>query len=103
MVWGDYIVQKSKSLKTNINVKIDQDLVDATQSVLDELGLDQTTAIVMFYKRIVAEGGIPFDIKLTERQKAINKLQEAIKDIPVTELTDRKELQAWLDDEPDDN
>lgn len=89
--------------KSNINVKIDQNLVDATQSVLDELGLDQTTAIVMFYKKIVAEGGIPFDIKLTDRQIAINKLQETIKDIPVTELTNKEELKSWLDDESEDN
>ncbi len=42
--------------KKRVQVKIDKDLADDTEAVLSELGLNPTTAINMFYKRIVANG-----------------------------------------------
>ncbi|EKQ22454.1 major facilitator superfamily (MFS) benzoate transporter [Lacticaseibacillus paracasei] len=47
--------------KKRVQVKIDKDLADDTEAVLSELGLNPTTAINMFYKRIVANGALPFN------------------------------------------
>ncbi|MCT0164923.1 type II toxin-antitoxin system RelB/DinJ family antitoxin, partial [Lactobacillus helveticus] len=44
--------------------RIDKDLADDTEAVLSELGLNPTTAINMFYKRIVANGALPFNASL---------------------------------------
>ena len=97
-----YNMQMKDSSKKKINVNIDRNLADETQAILDELGLNQTTAIVMFYKKIVANGGIPFEIKLNERQRAINELQKTSKKLPIEDLTDEKKLKEWLNDESQD-
>ncbi len=42
--------------KKRVQVQIDKELADNTEAVLSQLGLNPTTAINMFYKRIVANG-----------------------------------------------
>jgi DNA-damage-inducible protein J len=46
--------------KSNINVKIDTAVKDAATMLLDRMGIDQTTAIDMFYRQIIAERRLPF-------------------------------------------
>lgn len=75
--------------KKRVQVKIDKDLADNTEAVLNELGLNPTTAINMFYKRIVAEA-------------ANLGLLKATKETPVTELKDAKEVADWLNDPDED-
>ena len=46
--------------KSNINVKIDTAVKEAATTLLDRMGIDQTTAIDMFYRQIIAERRLPF-------------------------------------------
>ena len=46
--------------KSNINVKIDTAVKEAATMLLDRMGIDQTTAIDMFYRQIIAERRLPF-------------------------------------------
>ena len=46
--------------KSNVNVKIDADVKELATQLLDRMGLDQTTAIDMFYRQIIAERRLPF-------------------------------------------
>ncbi|MCL2185786.1 MAG: type II toxin-antitoxin system RelB/DinJ family antitoxin [Treponema sp.] len=46
--------------KANVNVKIDRDVKELAIKLLDRMGLDQTTAIEMFYRQIIAERRLPF-------------------------------------------
>ena len=46
--------------KANVNVKIDSDIKELATSLLGRMGLDQTTAIDMFYRQIIAEHRLPF-------------------------------------------
>ncbi|TLQ28169.1 type II toxin-antitoxin system RelB/DinJ family antitoxin [Lactobacillus delbrueckii] len=55
--------------KKRIQVQVDKSLADEGDAVLNELGLTPTTAITMFYKRLVSEGGLPFATHLTEYEK----------------------------------
>ncbi|WP_436696808.1 type II toxin-antitoxin system RelB/DinJ family antitoxin, partial [Lactiplantibacillus plantarum] len=50
--------------KKRVQVQIDKELADNTEAVLSQLGLNPTTAINMFYKRIVANGALPFNVSL---------------------------------------
>ncbi|MCG0724625.1 DNA-damage-inducible protein [Lactiplantibacillus plantarum] len=59
--------------KKRVQVKIDKDLADDTEAVLSELGLNPTTAINMFYKRIVANGALPF-ISISLQKFVIKKI-----------------------------
>ncbi|KRL05230.1 MULTISPECIES: type II toxin-antitoxin system RelB/DinJ family antitoxin [Liquorilactobacillus] len=88
--------------KKRVQVQIDKDLANKTEAVLSELGLNQTTAINMFYKRIVADGALPFKLALSEVEKANLGFLKATKDIPVTEFKDTKEIADWLNDPKQD-
>lgn len=48
--------------KTRLNVNLDVDLKNATAETLQELGLDFTTAINIYFKQIVIKRKIPFEI-----------------------------------------
>lgn len=88
--------------KKKIQLNIDKKLADETQLILENLGLNQTVAITAFYKRIVAEGGIPFDLKLTTDQQARLGLRRTLEKLPVQDLTSQDKLKAWTEDESKD-
>jgi DNA-damage-inducible protein J len=46
--------------KANVNIKIDADVKELATALLGKMGLDQTTAIDMFYRQIIAERRLPF-------------------------------------------
>lgn len=81
-----------------VQVKIDKNLVDDVETILSELGLNQTTAINMLYKRIVANGALPFDVSLSETEKANLRFLQATEDTPVITFKDAKEVADWLND-----
>ena len=88
--------------KKRVQVQIDKDLADDTEAILSELGLNPTTAINMFYKRIVAEAALPFKPALSEAERANLRLLKATEGTPVTEFKDAKEVTDWLNDPDED-
>ena len=46
--------------KTSVNVKIDKGVKELATQLLDRMGIDQTTAIDMFYRQIIMERRLPF-------------------------------------------
>jgi len=53
------------NIKANVNVKIDADIKEIATMLLGRMGLDQTTAIDMFYRQIIAERRLPFQPVVT--------------------------------------
>jgi len=51
---------KVTTTKSNVNVKIDSDVKEIATMLLERMGIDQTTAIDMFYRQIIAERRLPF-------------------------------------------
>jgi len=51
--------------KSNVNVKIDADIKKLAITLLGRMGLDQTTAIDMFFRQIIAERRLPFQPVVT--------------------------------------
>ena len=49
-----------------LQVRVDQNLKDEASDICAEFGLSLSTAIRMFLKHIVAEGEIPFGLKLDD-------------------------------------
>ncbi len=98
---GDETIMAVKE-KKRVQVKIDKDLADDTEAVLSELGLNPTTAINMFYKRIVANGALPFNVSLSEEERANLRFLKATKETPVTEFKGAKEVADWLNDPDED-
>lgn len=94
--------------KKRVQVKIDKDLADDTEAVLSQLGLNPTTAINMFYKRIVANGALPFNVSLSEEERANLRFLKATKDtitindfFEIAKETDLKDLLDKSLHEPD--
>ena len=51
---------------TVLQIRIDDELKNQATAIYNELGIDLSTAVRMFLKKSVVEGGIPFDTKINE-------------------------------------
>jgi len=72
--------------KSNVNVKIDAAVKEAATMLLERMGIDQTTAIDMFYRQIIAEQRLPFQpaVALTLEEELMAAI--AKKNIPRVKL-----------------
>ena len=48
--------------KARLNLNIDADLKEQTSHILTQIGLDFTTAVNIYFKRIVSDHKIPFEL-----------------------------------------
>lgn len=48
----------------NLYARIEPDLKEQAESILAALGIPASNAITMFYKQIVLQRGMPFEVKL---------------------------------------
>lgn len=53
---------------SNLYARIDPELKEQAEKVLNTLGLPPSSAITMFYKQVVLQQGLPFDVKLNYRK-----------------------------------
>lgn len=49
-----------------LQVRIDEDLKFQANEILESIGLDLSTAVRMFLKKVIIERGLPFDTKIDE-------------------------------------
>lgn len=56
---------------TLIQTRVDTNLKNNAAKLFDELGLDMSTAIKIFLKKCLQEGGIPFAIRHTKKEDAV--------------------------------
>ncbi|MDR1294089.1 MAG: type II toxin-antitoxin system RelB/DinJ family antitoxin [Bifidobacteriaceae bacterium] len=47
---------------SQVNIRIDNDLKEAAERLFAELGLTMSTALTMFLRQAVRQGGIPFAV-----------------------------------------
>ena len=83
--------------KSNVNVKIESDVKELATALLSRMGLDQTTAIDMFFRQIIAEQGLPF--KPVVSPTIDEQLSAAIigKNIPRVKLEEDKDGNVFVD------
>jgi DNA-damage-inducible protein J len=62
------------------NIRIDPDLKEQANAVFEELGLTLSTAVNVFLRAAVREGGMPFDMKLA---RTGDSAMEANRDITI--------------------
>ncbi|GEO68255.1 type II toxin-antitoxin system RelB/DinJ family antitoxin [Levilactobacillus acidifarinae] len=95
---------ESATKSQKIQVTVDRSLADKTEAIFSQLGLSPSTAITMFLKQVAVTGSIPFNVTLTERQKAALNLQAALKqaDRPINDLSTPEGYRRWEADENDD-
>lgn len=76
-----------------VQVRMDTELRDNANTIFDELGIDMSTAIKMFLKKCVAEGGIPFSLKVQKNRdyqspEGMAALRELQREAEANGLTD---------------
>ncbi len=61
-----------------IRARIEPGLKEQVEKILNKLGLTQTEAIKLFYKQIELTKGLPFEVKIPNREtkKAIKEANE---------------------------
>ena len=73
-----------------VNVRIDEELKEKADALFDELGLNMTTAFVMFLKASLRDKGLPFRVTTDIDENVLHKqIIEAINkrsDIKTVEL-----------------
>lgn len=61
----------------NLYARIEPDIKEQAENILATLGIPASSAINMFYKQIILQRGLPFDVKIpAERPIDINELTE---------------------------
>ncbi len=68
------------SKSATLNVRLDPLVKVRVQAVLDKLGLSTSEAINLFFKRVIAERGIPFKVKIPNKitKKTLRESEQGI-------------------------
>ncbi|EGP5496679.1 type II toxin-antitoxin system antitoxin, RelB/DinJ family [Enterococcus faecium] len=85
--------------KGRIQVGIDKELKENAELILEELGLNATTAITILYKQVVSRGEFPMEIKLSEEEKQAIKLRQLAQNMPVQLLDTHEKLNEWFNED----
>ena len=67
----------------NINVRIQENIKQQAEQILDTIGIPRATAIDMFYRQIILNNRIPFSLKIP-------------KNLPVRENMDEKAFNSLM-------
>ena len=82
-----------------VQANVDLDVAIEAESIFKDIGLNTTTAINVFLKKVVATGGIPFELKETKEQKATRELLQTISKLPHKEAKSKKDIEDWLNED----
>ncbi len=61
----------------NLYARIEPDVKEQAESILAALGIPASNAITMFYKQIILQKGLPFEVKLPEHPLDIGQMTAA--------------------------
>ena len=51
-------------VQTNINIRTDADVKANAEQLFEKLGLNMSTAVNIFLRQAIRQGGLPFEVKL---------------------------------------
>lgn len=60
----------------NLYARIEPDLKEQAETILNALGIPASNAITMFYKQIILHNGLPFEVKIPEHPFDVSRLTE---------------------------
>lgn len=61
----------------NLYARIEPDVKEQAESILNALGISASNAITMFYKQIILQKGLPFEVKLPEHPLDVSQMTAA--------------------------
>lgn len=60
----------------NLYARIEPEIKEQAESILSELGIPASNAINMFYKQIILQRGLPFEVKLPQHPLNVGDMTE---------------------------
>ena len=64
----------AKMKTASVHVRIKEDTKKQAEAILEELGISRSVAIEMFYRQIILNRGIPFDVAIPNASKSREEL-----------------------------
>ena len=61
----------------NLYARIEPDVKEQAEMILTALGIPASNAITMFYKQIILNNGLPFEVKLPDHPLDISRMTDA--------------------------
>lgn len=61
----------------NLYARIEPEVKEQAEMILDALGIPASNAITMFYKQIILNNGLPFEVKLPDHPLDISRMTAA--------------------------
>ena len=55
----------------NLYVRIEPEVKEQAEKILDEMGISASSAITMYYKQIILQRGLPFEIRLPDSKPTV--------------------------------
>ena len=85
---------KGRDHMAQVNIRIDDNLKQQADRLFEELGLSMTTAINIFVRQTVRQGGLPFEITTKTdpfySESNLKVLRQSIKDADEGRLTEHE-------------
>ncbi|MCL2120876.1 MAG: type II toxin-antitoxin system RelB/DinJ family antitoxin [Clostridiales bacterium] len=77
-----------------VNIRMDDSLKEKADSLFEELGLNMTTAVNIFVRQVIRQGGIPFEITTKidpfYSESNLRVLRQSIQDADAGRLTEHE-------------
>ena len=87
--------------QTNLNIRTDADVKAAAEQIFSALGLNLSTAVNIFLRQAIRQGGLPFEVKLDVPNEAtaaaIAEGRALMRDKNAKGYTNMDELRAALE------
>ena len=79
-----------------VNIRIDDELKNRADTLFGELGINMTTAFIMFIKAAVRQNGIPFELSIDPfySEKNMKVLRESIRDADAGKITEHELIEV---------
>ncbi len=58
----------------NLYARIEPEVKEQAEAILNALGISASNAITMFYKQVILQRGLPFEVKLPEHPLDISRM-----------------------------
>ena len=85
--------------KKKIQVGIDKQVKDEAEYILDQLGMNPTTAITILYKQVISRKAFPIsDIELSDEAKDALRLRELTQEMKPEVLDTEEDLEAFFNE-----
>lgn len=78
-------------MSSRINIRIDEDLKNTVQKILEEMGMDMSTAVTILFKEINRTHEFPF------KPCAKPGIEEAMDDINHNQINNYDSVKVWKD------